>query len=512
MAWFYNLNTIKKLTLGFSLICATMGFVGYMGIRGMVGLNHMMEEMYERDLIGLSEVKDANANLIYIGRAVRGAILEPEERQRHAQNIDRYAVAMQEHLEGFAERVVYERVQEMVAEVNGTLPEYLNMIRQALQLLEEGRQSEAVALITEGRAVANRLDDLFTDMGLAKVELAEEAAAAANADYQRARNLMVATIVLAVIASMGLGYFIARCIAGPLNRAVKLCEGVAKLDFTDRLDVNSRDEVGQMAKALNQTIDAVANAMQQINETAAQFTEGSRVISESSQSLAGGAQTQSSSIEEITASVEELARSVEMVKDNATEADKLAKRTNQMAQQGGQAVQKSSEAMELIRSSSTQIAEIIQVISEIASQTNLLALNAAIEAARAGEHGMGFAVVADEVRKLAERSNQAAQEVSKLIRESSSRVEEGSQLSGETTSALSEIVAGVESTVGKISEIAAATVQQASNAAEVSQAIQGVAQVTEQNASGSEELASSSEELGAQAVSLRDLVATFKLS
>ena len=88
--------------------------------------------------------------------------------------------------------------------------------------------------------------------------------------------------------------------------------------------------------------------------------------------------------------------------------------------------------MELIRASSTQIAEIIQVISEIASQTNLLALNAAIEAARAGEHGMGFAVVADEVRKLAERSNQAAGEISSLIKESTIRVQEGAQLSEET--------------------------------------------------------------------------------
>ncbi len=214
----------------------------------------------------------------------------------------------------------------------------------------------------------------------------------------------------------------------------------------------------------------------------------------------------------MSASIEELARSVETVKENATAADKLAAETNALAEQGGTAVQKSSESMALIRTSSNQIGEIIQVISEIASQTNLLALNAAIEAARAGEHGMGFAVVADEVRKLAERSNQAAQEVSTLIKESTARVEDGTRLSDETAKALTQIIEGVQGTASRIAEIAAATVQQASNAGEVSQAVQGVAQVTEQSAAGSEEMASSSEQLGAQAGALRDLAATFKLA
>ncbi|MHB9076837.1 MAG: HAMP domain-containing methyl-accepting chemotaxis protein, partial [Pirellulaceae bacterium] len=205
--------------------------------------------------------------------------------------------------------------------------------------------------------------------------------------------------------------------AQPINVIGEVLKRLARKDFTHAVETEYPGAYGELRNNVNLVITSIRGAIEQIKESGGQFSEGSRVIAESSQTLAAGAQEQSSSVQQVTASIEELSRSVQTVKDNAHEADKMAKDTSKLAEQGGGAVQKSIEAMDLIRNSSTQIAEIIQVIAEIASQTNLLALNAAIEAARAGEHGMGFAVVADEVRKLAERSNQAAGKITSLIKE-----------------------------------------------------------------------------------------------
>jgi len=294
-----------------------------------------------------------------------------------------------------------------------------------------------------------------------------------------------------------------------LQEKAELLERVAAGDLT--MDVNAsgpRDVFGQALKTMT---DRLSSTMGDIQLSAQQVQTGSREVSDSSTSLSQGATEQAASLQEITASMTELASVVSTNAANAGQADQLSTSAKEAAETGVGQMKDMSTAMTDISKSSEEIAKIIKVIDDIAFQTNLLALNAAVEAARAGKHGKGFAVVAEEVRNLAGRSAKAARETSDLIEGSLEKVERGTDIAEITARSLAEIVEGVTKTSDLVGDIAIASNQQSQGIAEVSEGLKQIDSVTQQNTANSEETASAGQELAAQAGQLQELVLRFRL-
>jgi len=316
-------------------------------------------------------------------------------------------------------------------------------------------------------------------------------------------------------AAIALGLFLAwllsRIITRPIRAAIVVAEQIAHGDLNADIQVNSRDEVGQLLRVM-QTMNAeLRRIVGEVTGSSSMVTSAANEIAQGSADLAQRTEEQASALEETASSMEELTATVQQTADNAAQANQLANVTRTQAEQGSAAVQRTVVAMQAIHGSSAKIADIISVIDEIAFQTNLLALNAAVEAARAGDQGKGFAVVAEEVRRLAQKSSDAAKEIKNLIEDSVNKVEEGRQLADASGHTLNDILLGVKKVNDIVAEITGASREQASGIEQVNKAILQMDQTTQQNAALVEETAAASHSMGEQAGQLHALMSFFKL-
>jgi len=358
--------------------------------------------------------------------------------------------------------------------------------------------------------------------------------------------IMLVSLALSILVIL----FLVRRIVTPIHAMVKAAHALAAGDIEVSVQVDTKDEMLELAGAFNnmientrqqaQIIKAIADGdltvvaearsekdvmnhallsmlhlnneiFSQIAGSANQVSSGARQIADSSQALAQGATEQAAAVEQLSSAISEVD---DKTKDNAAMAEKAAVLAGTIKGNAGKSSEQMGRMVQAVKDideASQSIGKIIKVIDDIAFQTNILALNAAVEAARAGQHGKGFAVVADEVRNLAAKSAEAAKDTGSLIENSMVKAKLGMRIAGETSTSLDEIVSGINESGQLVGEIARSSEQQSAAISQINDRIGQVAQVVQQNSATAEESAAASEEMSGQSDMLQGLIARFKL-
>ncbi|MEX0730466.1 MAG: methyl-accepting chemotaxis protein [Aquisalimonadaceae bacterium] len=315
-------------------------------------------------------------------------------------------------------------------------------------------------------------------------------------------------------------------------------QGLSEGDLTVHASVGE-EFTGAIGDAFNDSIDALRNLVMTINETSVQVSSAAQQTQATAMHLAEASDHQAHQITAASAAINEMAVSIEEVSRNSEESADVAQRSVDLATRGAETVRRTIDGMDSIREqiqetskrikrlgeSSQEIGNIVELINDIADQTNILALNASIQAAMAGEAGRGFAVVADEVQRLAERSGNATKQIEALVKtiqtdtneavismeESTAGVVSGARLAENAGEALREIESTSKQLAVLIQSISESARQQSQAAANISDTMNVIQEITSQTSAGTNETATSIGNLADLANDLRNSVSGFKL-
>lgn len=313
----------------------------------------------------------------------------------------------------------------------------------------------------------------------------------------------------AVVIGLALTLVISNIIVKPIHKGVSFVEAIAKGDLTQQLALDQKDEVGQLAKAMNSMVErlrtmvgdigsrgkTLSAASTELSATASQLASGAEETTVQSATVAAAAEElsvnmsgmaasteqMSSNVKTVAAAVEEMTASIGEVARNAEQAASVADNAARLAQV-------SNERVGQLGTAADEIGKVIEVIQDIAEQTNLLALNATIEAARAGDAGKGFAVVATEVKALAKQTAEATEDIRKRIQGIQSATGDAVQSIGEISEVIKNVNEVSRTIASAVEEQSITTKQIAQNVAETASASSTVSQAVAQSAAASQEI------------------------
>ncbi len=499
--------------LSFAALLAITTFIGYEGLQLAVVLNSRIDTLYSRDVVGLAAVKDLEIDKALIARCSRNAILgmaKKEDLTVQEKEFTALLAKLEADLTTAEKAETAPEVKKELAEARVLIPSYVNGARAVFREVKlEDFEKANLALKAASGTITKRLNATISRAGLDKQQNVAEAKRQAADQFSQSLHRMIWTLAVAIGLGLLLAVSLARMFSTPLIQTVQLLRHVAAGDLTRKLKIDTRDEIGCMAAALNEALESISSTLAAVGSASKNLTAVSSELARSSLSLAGGTQEQAASLEQTSASLEQISVAVRHSSDNATQASQLASSSRDAAEGGGHILHSAVSAMNEITAAARAISTIVVAIDEITFQTNLLAVNASIEAAQAGEHGRGFAVVATEVRTLAQRSARAAQEIKDLIENSIRKVANGSELVNSSGRNFDEILASVKNVTSIVGEIAVDTREQTQGIEQVSIAMSRIDQVNQANANQTDVLSETAAKVAKHAMDLDQLVSQF---
>ena len=405
------------------------------------------------------------------------------------------------------------------------------VIRDAVPEIESAADSDkgrALAILNEKVGPMAAMIDPGTSHGVTiGQKMGTDVADKAAVITETTTWVLVLSVASVLILGTVIALWLSRELAIGLRALLDQANAIADNDLThDDLKVRSRDELGDLTLAINKMRGSlkrmilaisdnaahVASASEELNTTSQQITANSEETSAQADVVSKAAQTVSQNLQTVATGAEEMGASIREIAKNATEAAKVATSAVQVAATTTSTVSKLGD-------SSTEIGQVIKVITSIAQQTNLLALNATIEAARAGEAGKGFAVVANEVKELAKQTAKATEDISVKIEaiqtDTKAAVDAIATISGvihQINNISGTIASAVEEQDATTNEMARNVSEAAQGSNEITRNVSGVAEAAQGTSRGAADTQQASRQLLETSTQLRQLIEQFKIN